>query len=164
MKALLVALAAMTVLMTASCRTTTSQHAARTTDDACLAWSQAYVETVLSVANGLRRDEPMAAVFLVGDDIWPASPRRREAIADAGYEACVTGMAGRFETASVRGEACEASAREEATAGAGAILKAQARRAAMTAGSGTAGPGPTANRVTATFVDGYLACMGEDAG
>lgn len=165
MRALLVVLAATALLMTASCKTTSQRAAqARTPDETCLAWSDAYVETVLTVAAGWRRDEPMAAAYLVGDDSWPASERRRAAIGDAGNRACMAAMADRTTDGSVLDGACEAQARQAAFAGAEPVLRAQARRAGLTGGAGAADPLVAASAVASVYAEGYDACIAGDAG
>ena len=165
MRALLVVLTAAALLATASCRTT-SQHAAqaRTPDETCLAWSDAYLETVLAVAADWRRDEPMAAAYLIGDDTWPATERRRAAINEAGNRACLSAMADRFGGGAVVDGACESQARQAALAGAEPVLRAQARRAGLTGGAGASEPLVAASAVTTLYAEGYDACIAGDAG
>lgn len=161
MKTLLVALAVTTLLLTASCKTGT-QRPDQTLHDTCWIWSTDYLETVLSVAGELRRDDPMASAFLIGGEAWPATTEQRLAIGNAGYHACMDGLATSFDSASGYHAICERQGRDNAAGKAAWILKAQARRAGLT-GAAPSGALANADRVTAFYVDGYAACMAEHA-
>lgn len=157
MNALTAVCCAAILLLTASCG-----GAARRGDDAlqasCWAWSDGYLETVLSAAAELRTDNPQAAAYLTGSYASPVTTEQRLTIANAGYHACQNALGPVFGYDSAHNAACDAPSREHALAQADGIVMMQARRAALD-GITTSGVWNTATRAAAPYGGGYANCM-----
>lgn len=157
MKALPAFLAAALLLATAACG-----GAARHEDDAlqasCWAWSDGYLESVLSAAGELRSDNPDAAANLTGSYNWPVTTEQRLTIGNAGYHACQNALGPVFDVNSAHTAACNGPSRDHALAQARGIVMLQARRAALD-GVTTSGIWNTATRAAAPYGGGYANCM-----
>lgn len=160
LKTLLLAAAA-TLVLASACSTGTPRPD-QALHDACWVWSTAYLGTVQSLARDLRADDAAAAAFLIGGTDWPPTAGQRVVIANAGYHACMEGLAGSFDSDSGYHVVCERQAREGALQQAAVILDTQARRAAL-AGGAPPGPMPTARLAAAPYARGYALCMAEHA-
>jgi hypothetical protein len=157
LKALPAVLAAAILLLTASCG-----GAARRGDDAlqasCWAWSDGYLESVLSAAAALREDNAPAAAYLTGGYTWPVTTEQRLRIGNAGYHACQSALGPVFDVNSAHHAACNGPSRDHALAQADGIVMLQARRAALD-GVTTSGTWNTATRAAAPYAGAYANCM-----
>ena len=160
LKTLLLAAAATLVLASACSKGTPRPDQAM--HDACWVWSTAYLGTVQSLARDLRADDAAAAAFLIGGNDWPPTAGQRVVIANAGYHACMEGLAASFDGDAGYHVACERQARTGGLQQAAVILDTQARRAGVAEGT-SPGAMPTARLAAASYARGYAVCMADHA-